>query len=138
MALFPEVVAAAAPFLVIGGLLWFTSRIRGRREACIARQIALTDAIHRELGAAAAHVVERSWIGAWTVTIAVPLERETLVGALTRITQELFVRLDHAERPWLQVVLSQQELMFKRQAQRSASRARVTRAEPDRWPARMI
>ena len=123
MALLPEVVAAATPFLVLGGPLWFTSRIRSRREACIA---------------AAAPVVERSWIGAWTVTMAVPLERESLVGALTRITQELFVRLDHTEKPWLQVLLSQQELVPKRQAQQSASRARVTRAEPDRWPARMI
>ena len=138
MPLLPEVVAAATPFIVGGALLWITSRIRSRREACVARQIALTDAIHRELGAAAAPVVERSWIGAWTVTMAVPLERESLVGALSRITQELFARLDHTESPWLQIVLSQQELMSKRQAQRSASRARVTRAEPDRWPARMI
>ena len=138
MPLLPEVVAAATPFIVVGALLWVTSRIRSRREVRIARQIALTDAIHRELGAAAAPVVERSWIGGWTVTMAVPLERESLVGALTRITQELFVRLDHTEKPWLQILLSQQELVPKRQAQQSASRARVTRAELDRWPARMI
>ena len=113
--------AAATPFLVVGGLLWFTDRVRGRREARIARQIALTNAIHWELGAAAAPHVERSWSGAWTVTMAVSLDRERLVGALTRITHEVFVKLDHTGRPRLRILLTWPELMFKRQAQWSAA-----------------
>jgi hypothetical protein len=47
---------ALTPFLVVMALLRLADFVSARREASHARQIALTDAIHRELGAVAAPV----------------------------------------------------------------------------------
>ncbi len=97
---------AVAPFLGVVVLLWNSERIRRRRLACVARQIAVTDAIHRELGAAAAPVVERSWRGLWTVGVAVPLDHEGTVGAIARIAHEVFSRLDPMEAQRLRIVFN--------------------------------
>lgn len=99
------IVAAALPFVAVGGLLWLAGMIGRRREARITRQIALTDAIHRELGAAAAPEVQRSWTRGWIVSMRVPLHREGTVGAITRITHDLFRRLDRQDPPRLRLVL---------------------------------
>lgn len=103
------IVTTLLPFLAVAGLLWLTGRIRGRREACIARQIALTDAIHRELGAAAAPEVRRGRSREWIVSVRVPLHREETVGAITRITHDVFRRLEREDPPRLRVVLRPQE-----------------------------
>ena len=71
----------------------------------MARQIALTDAIHRELGAAAAPEVRRSLTGEWTVSMRLPLHREGMVGVITRLTQDVFRRLDRQDPPRLRLVL---------------------------------
>jgi hypothetical protein len=97
------------PFLAVAGLLWLTGRIRMRREACIARQIALTDAIHRELGAAAAPEVRRGRSREWIVSVRVPLHREETVGAITRITHDVFHRLEREDPLRLRVELRPQE-----------------------------
>jgi hypothetical protein len=99
------IVIALVPFLVLGGLLWISQEIGRRRSARVARQIMLTDAIHRELGAAAAPEVRRQWRGAWTVVMAVPIESDALVAALVRITQQFFSELDQVDVPRLQIVL---------------------------------
>src|SRR5713226_3908445 len=99
----PEIVIVTTllPFLAVAGLLWLAGQIRERREACIARQIALTDAIHRELGAAAAPEVRRSRSREWIVSVRVPLDREETVGAITRITHDVFRRLEREDPPRL-------------------------------------
>ena len=51
---------ALTPFLVVIALLRVADSVSARSEASHARQIALTDAIHRELGAVAAPVVSAS------------------------------------------------------------------------------
>jgi hypothetical protein len=103
------IVTTLLPFLAVVALLWLTGRIRMRREACIARQIALTDAIHRELGAAAAPEVRRGRSREWIVSVRVPLHREETVGAITRITHDVFRRLEREDPPRLRVVLRPQE-----------------------------
>lgn len=103
------VVTTLLPFLAVAGLLWLTGRIRMRREACIARQIALTDAIHRELGAVAAPEVRRGRSREWIVSVRVPLHREETVGAITRITHDVFRRLEREDPPRLRVELRPQE-----------------------------
>lgn len=103
------IVTTLLPFLALAGLLWMTGRIRARREACIWRQIALTDAIHRELGAAAAPEVWRGRSREWIVSVRVPLHREEIVGAVTRITHDVFRRLEREDPPRLRVVLRPQE-----------------------------
>jgi hypothetical protein len=102
---------AVSPFAVLGGLLWVMNRVQARRAECIARQIALTDEIHRELGAAAAPVVERSWTRGWIVSIGVPLDREDLVAPLVGIAHRLFSALDRVNAPPLRVVLTSPDPM---------------------------
>ena len=109
------IATALIPFLVVGGLLWLSRRIGQIRAAGIARQIALTDAIHRELGAATAPEVRRSWLGGWTVSMAVPLERGATVGAVVRIAHEFFSRLDRTEARPIRIVLTPQERRPPRQ-----------------------
>jgi hypothetical protein len=96
---------ALLPFLAVWALLDLSRRIQRRREERVARQIALTDAIHRELGPVAAPVVTRSLSGEWTVSMRLPLEREATVGVITRLTQDLFRRLDRQETPRLRLLL---------------------------------
>ena len=109
MALAFSIVTMLLPFLAVAALLGLAGRIRERREACIVRQIALTDAIHRELGAAAAPEVRRSRSREWIVSVRVPLHREETVGAITRITHDVFRRLDREDPPRVRVVLRPQE-----------------------------
>ena len=99
------IMIALLPFLAVWALLDLSRRIQRRREERVARQIALTDAIHRELGPVAAPDVTRSLSGEWTVSMRLPLEREATVGVITRLTQDLFRRLDRQETPRLRLVL---------------------------------
>ena len=99
------IMIALLPFLAVWALLDLSRRIQRRREERVARQIALTDAIHRELGAVAAPEVTRSLSGTWTVSMRLPLHREGMVGVITRLTQDLFRRLDRQDPPQLRLVL---------------------------------
>ena len=124
-------VAALLPFAALVGLLWLARVIREKREAGVARQIMLTDAIHRELGAAAAPEVRRSWTRGWIVSMRLPLDREETVGVITRITHDLFRRLDREDPPRLRLVLIPQELRPWDRARMTGSprvSARLTRA----------
>ena len=103
------IMIALIPLLAIWGLLRFARAVERRRDARVARQIALTDAIHRELGAVAAPNVRRTWSGEWVVSMRLALTRETTVGTITRITNDLFRRLDRQDPPRLRVVLIPQE-----------------------------
>lgn len=101
---------AATPFGLLGGGLWLAGAIRARRDEAIARQVALTDAIHHELGAAAAPEVRRSWTRGWIVSVRLPLYHQNTVGIVTRIAYDLFRRLDHQDPPRLRLVLRPREL----------------------------
>jgi hypothetical protein len=83
---------ALTPFLVVIALLRLAESVSVRREARLARQIALTNAIHRELGAVAAPVVSRGPGGGWLVSMAVPLDRPGTTAAIVRITERMFAR----------------------------------------------
>src|SRR2546426_6418535 len=76
------VVVGLFPCLTLLALLGLTARVERRRAAVIARQIELTDAIHREVGALVAPWVMRRPGGAWRVRIAVPFERPAVVEAI--------------------------------------------------------
>jgi len=119
------------PFLAVWGLLVLSGRVAESREARVARQIALTDAIHRELGAVAAPEVLRSWSRGWIVSVRVPLQQEALVGAIGRITHDLFRRLDRPEIPQVHLVLIPPEPPWlRRSAAAGSTRAtgRLSRA----------
>ncbi len=86
------IAVAMVPFLAVIGLLRLADRIARRREHVLGRQIALTDAIHRELGAVAAPVVRRRLDGRWRITMAVPLDQPGVTAALVRIVEQMFLR----------------------------------------------
>jgi uncharacterized RDD family membrane protein YckC len=86
----PSTAIALTPFLVVIALLRLADFVSARREASLGRQIALTNAIHRELGAVAAPVVSRGPGGGWLVSMAVPLDRPGTTAAIVRITVRMF------------------------------------------------
>ena len=59
-------------FALLGGPMVLTDWARKRREAEIARQIALTDALDGRLGAVVAPIVKKTLFGPWEVRIAAP------------------------------------------------------------------
>jgi hypothetical protein len=78
---------ATVPVLVLIGLLGLANRIqRGRAEA-VARQIRLTDAIHREFGAVVAPVVERRRGRCWRAIVAVPFARPDVVATVVALAE---------------------------------------------------
>src|SRR5215813_6882032 len=81
---------AAMPLGAVLALLRLADRMERRREAGYARQIELTDAIHREMGAAAAPIVKRRRGGGWLVRMTVPLDKPAVVAEILGITHEVF------------------------------------------------
>lgn len=125
------IVITLIPFLVLGGLLRLSQSIGRRRSERVACQIMLTDAIHRELGAAAAPEVRRAWRGGWTVVMTVPIDSDAIVAALVRITQRFFSELDQVEVPRLRIVLTPRARRVGRQlGPLSISRRPATKLNP--------
>jgi hypothetical protein len=81
------------PVAVVAGLLWVAAWRDRRRQAAVARQVQLTDAIGRELGAVVAPVVSRGVRGPWRVAIAVPLGHARLVARVLAIAQDTLADL---------------------------------------------
>lgn len=83
------VLVALVPFVIVIGLLAFSTRLERARAARMARQVAVTDAIHRELGAVVAPVLEgRAW-QPQRLRIAVPFDRPALVARVLALAQEV-------------------------------------------------
>jgi hypothetical protein len=122
-------VIALLPFAMLAAGLWLVQIVRERRAAAIARQIALTDAIHREVGAAAAPVVTWSWRRGWLVSVRLPLHAEGTVGVVTRLADDLFRRLDPQDPPRMRLLLMPEEL---------GPRARRPRSERTIGPLRRV
>lgn len=78
------------PFVAVGVLLALVNRRHLRRQAEVARQIALTDAIHARLGAVVAPEVRRRRGGRWEVAIAAPLESPPVVADVLAIVEQAF------------------------------------------------
>jgi hypothetical protein len=98
------IVVAASPLGVVVGLLRLMDRLQRKRAARYARQIALTDAIHREMGAVAAPTVERRRGGGWLVRMMVPFDRPAMVATILRVTDQVFA--SSGTRDALQIVLT--------------------------------
>jgi hypothetical protein len=86
LALFAVFMLLAVPAVALGLVLAIVTRVQRARTHVIEQQIALTDAIHAELGAVAAPVVVKPMFGPWRVTFAVPFGRPALVEQLIVIT----------------------------------------------------
>lgn len=81
--------AVTVPLVVLVGLLAIADQLHRRRLRVIARQVAVTDAIHREFGAVVAPVVSKRLGGPWTVIMALPPERWAMAGSLAAIAREV-------------------------------------------------
>jgi len=90
MTTFLAIGVALAPVLAVIAFLKLADRIERRGLERAERQIILTDAIHRELGAIVAPTVERQRASGWRVGIAVPLDRPDMVATILRITDRVF------------------------------------------------
>lgn len=80
------------PVAVTVALLALFAWRERRREMAIARQIEITDAIHRELGAVTAPTVRPGTAGSWQVSMAVPVDRPDTLGALVQIADRVISR----------------------------------------------
>jgi Zn-dependent M32 family carboxypeptidase len=81
-------VFVATPFIVTAALLLLVERRERRRRAEVARQVALTDALHARLGAVVAPMVRRSH-RSWEVRIAVPFEQPDVVRSVVSTVSEV-------------------------------------------------
>jgi len=79
---------------------------RSRRDR-IARQVSVTDAIHRQLGPVVAPVVKRGGRRRWRVEIAVPFESTVLVGRIGVIAHAAMAALDPGHAT--EIVLTSEE-----------------------------
>lgn len=86
------IVTMFSPILVILGLLALAAWRDRRREAMVARQIRLTDAIADELGPIVAPVVAKSLGGPWRVQIQVPVGRPAIVSRIVAIAHDTLTR----------------------------------------------
>jgi len=84
------VVVTLFPLAVVLAPLLLAGWVERRRAAVIARQVELTEAIHRDLGAVVAPFVTRRPGGRWRVRIAVPFERPAVVEAVLAVVHRTF------------------------------------------------
>ncbi len=88
------IAAILVPPAAVIGLLLLTAKIQRAREDAAARQVAVTDAIHRELGPVVAPIVRRRGWRAWELRVAVPLERPAFAGTVLAIAHRTLARFD--------------------------------------------
>ena len=105
LTLLVAVVVVAVPFLGVIGLLLFVARWQRGREALVAQQIAVTEAIHRELGAVVAPSMTKPAWGAPRLVIPVPLERPNLVAAVLGIVHRVLREWEGGAATTTQIVV---------------------------------
>ena len=86
------ILTMSSPILVVIGLLALAAWRDHRREAMVARQVRLTDALAAELGPVVAPLVAKPLGGPWRVEIRVPVGRPAIVSRIVAITHETLTR----------------------------------------------
>ena len=102
------------PLAAVTALLLVVGRIQRVREAEIGRQVAVTDAIHAELGAVVSPVVKRRLGRGWRIEIPVPFQRPAIVGRVVAIAHVAMLRADARTTGRVEVVLTAQEAEVQR------------------------
>jgi hypothetical protein len=96
------VISGAASVLLgctlVGGPIVLADWLRTRRQAVIARQIALTDALDAQFGALLAPMVTKPLFGPWEVRIAVPLLGSAVLTRIIAVTDDVFAGVE-GKRP---------------------------------------
>ena len=100
-------IVVALPLAIAGFVLNALERRRDRR---VARQIMVTDAIHRELGPVVAPLVRKPLWGPWQLEMAVPFTRPGVVGTALAIAHQTLAADAGGKKPdAFQIVLTPQE-----------------------------
>jgi hypothetical protein len=99
-------VFAVLAFTLLGGPMVLADWRRKRREAEVARQVALTDALDERLGAVVAPIVKKTLFGPWEVRIAAPLLLPTAQARMLAVIDEMFADGKDAMRDSYRVVLT--------------------------------
>jgi hypothetical protein len=86
------VILMSWPGLITLGLLALGAWRHRRREAMVARQIRLTDALADELGAIVAPVVTKPLRGPWRAEIQVPIGQPRVVSRIVAIAHDALTR----------------------------------------------
>ncbi len=86
------ILTMSSPILVVIGLLALAAWRDHRREAMVARQVRLTDALADELGPVVAPLVVKPLGGPWRVEISVPVGRPAIVSRIVAIAHETLTR----------------------------------------------
>ena len=128
LAVFAVLLPAA---LLTAVMLLSTWRARTRLRA-IARQIAVTDAIHGELGAVVSPVVRHRLWGRWQLMIPVPFDDLDTVTHVVRTAYGAFDAPERKNPGQFEIVLSPQERPVPRR-ERAVVAARSPRGESVSW-----
>lgn len=111
-----SLLVAVFPFgLLIAALKLANWRQRRRLEE-IARQIAVTDAIHAELGAVVSPVARRTLWRGWRITIPVPLDRPDTIMQVVSAACRVFGTSERTSAGHFEIVLTPQERPVPRRA----------------------
>jgi hypothetical protein len=94
--------------LWVAGPVALTDWSRRRRDQAVKRQIALTEAIHRDLGSLVSPVVRKPLWGPWQIRIAVPFSRPAAVGSILALAHEVMAVADRMNRGEYEIVLTPQ------------------------------
>jgi hypothetical protein len=86
------ILTMSSPILVVLGLLALAAWRDRRREAVVARQIRLTDAIADEVGPVVAPLVSKPLGRPWRIEVQVPADRPALVSRIVAIAHDTLTR----------------------------------------------
>ena len=100
---------ALFPFALLIAALKLSSWRQRTRLDEIAHQIAVTDAIHAELGAVVSPVVRRPLGRGWRLTIPVPLDRPDTVTQVVSAACSVFSEPERTRPGRFEIVLTPQE-----------------------------
>ena len=111
-----SLLVALSPVVMLVAALSLSSWRQRTRLAEIARQVAVTDAIHAVLGAVVSPVARRTWWGGWRVTIPVPLDRPDTVMQIVDAACGAFSVAERTSPTRFEIVLTPQERPVPRRA----------------------
>ena len=105
LTLLVAVTVVVLPFGAVVGLLLLAGRVQRGQQVRVAQQIAVTDAIHRELGAVVAPSLAKRLWGAPRLVIPAPLERPSMVAAVLTIAHRVLRGWDGAGTARIEIVV---------------------------------
>jgi len=111
-----SLLVALSPMVVLVAALWLASWRQRMRQTEIARQIAVTDAIHAALGAVVSPIARRTLWGGWQLTIPVPLDCPDTVIQVVDAAYGAFGVAERTSPTGFEIVLTPQERPVPRRA----------------------